>query len=255
MELFGCCNAAFGFGILVEGCFLVGIFAVAEVLDFYEGFAVNIRQCVLVAVHFFGEVVCNSAVIETGVEECFSGKLQTEIFVQCVILNPFQNFAVLRRIYHDGDVFVVLGSGAYHGGAADINIFNGFSSGDAGFCNGFTERIEVHSHQVDACNAMFLHSLHMVRVVTDGQDAAVNHGMEGLYTAVHHFREAGDFGNRFHRNACCCNGFHGAAGGNDFHSQFMKSLCKFHYPGLIRYTDQGSFNCHSLLPLYRNICP
>jgi hypothetical protein len=72
----------------------------------------------------------------------------------------------------------------------------------------------------------------------------MDHGMQCLYPAVHHFREPGHFGHRFHRNTCCCNGLHGTACGNDFHAQVMKSLCKFYDPGLIGDTDQGSFNCH-----------
>ena len=84
----------------------------------------------------------------------------------------------------------------------------------------------------------------MFRIVTDGQDTAVNFWMQSLHAAVHHFRETGDFGNGFHWDAGVSDGFHGAAGGNNFYPQLMKSLCKFYNPCLIRYADQGSFYCH-----------
>ena len=244
MKLFSCSNAAFGFRILIECSFLMRVLAVTEILELDEGFAIYIRQTVFISVHFLGEVVCNGTVIEAGVKECFSGQFQTEIFIQGIILNPFQDFAVLGWIHHDGHVFVVLCCRTNHGRTADIDIFNGFCSGYVWFGNGFTERIEVHSHQINAFDAVFLHSFHMFRIITDSEDASVNLGMQCFHTAIHHFRKSGHFGNRFYRNACCCNGLHGTAGGNDFHTQFMKSFCKFYDPCLIRYTDQGSFNCH-----------
>ena len=91
---------------------------------------------------------------------------------------------------------------------------------------------------------MLLHSFHMIRVITDGKDAAMDHRMQCLHASVHHFRETGHFRNGLDRNAGIRDGFHRAAGGNDLHAQFMKAFCKFYDTGLIRYADQCSFNCH-----------
>ncbi len=249
MELLRVGDAALHFRILVESGFLMRVFAVAEILHLHVSMAVHVRQAVFIVVHLFGQIVSDSAVVEAGVEEGFAGKFQTEIIGELVVLNAFQDVAVLRRVHHDGYVFIILGSRAHHGRAADVDIFNGFFAGHIRLRDGFTEGIEVHSHQVDAGDAVFFHGFHVFRIVTDGEDAAVNFRMQGLYAAVHHFRETGHFGNGLHRNAGVGDGFHGAAGGNNFHAQLMKSLCKFYNPCLIRYADQGSFYCHFDSPL------
>ena len=250
VELFGVRNAAFGFRVFVESRLLVRVFTVTQVLHFHVRMAVYIRQYVMVTVHFFGQVISDGAVVQTGVQEGFSGKGKAEIFGQCVVFDSVQDVVILGRIHHDGYIFIVLSCRTYHGRTTDIDVFDGFCAGDVRFCNGFTEWIQVNSHQVDTGDAVFFHGFHMVWVITDSQDAAVNLWMQSLYSAIHHFRKTSHFGNRFHWNASVGNGFHGAASRNNFYAQFMKPLSKGNHTGFIRYADERSFNCHVFSSFY-----
>ena len=91
---------------------------------------------------------------------------------------------------------------------------------------------------------MFFHRFYMGGIVTDRQNTAMYFRVERFHPAVHHFRKTGKFGNGHDRNPCLRDRFHRTAGGNNLHSQFMKAFGKFHDAGLVRYTDQCSFNCH-----------
>ena len=244
VELLGSSDAACCFRILVECSFLMRVFAVAQVLQLDISHAVNIRQCIVIPINLFCQIVSDSAVVKACVEECLSGEVQTEFISQLVIFNSFKNVIILLGIDDNSNVLVVLCCCTDHGRAADIDIFDSFSSGDIRLCNGFPERVQVDGYEVDACNAVFLHGLDMFRVVTDSKDAAVDHRMQCLDSAIHHFRETGNFRNRFYRNACICDCLHGSACGNDFHAEFMKSSCEIYNTCLIRYADKRSFDCH-----------
>lgn len=170
-------------------------------------------------------------------QEGFLGQLQAEIFRESVFLDASEDLAVLGRIDNDGDIFVVLCRRTDHGRTADIDVFDGFCQRHVGLGNGFTERIQIDRHQIDPGDAVFLHGFHMFRIVADGKDAAVDLRMQGLDAAVHHFRKARHIRDGNDRNACVRDGFHRAAGGNDFHAQFMKASGKFHNACFIGYTD------------------
>ena len=84
---------------------------------------------------------------------------------------------------------MVFCSGANHGGATNINIFYCIFQATVWFGDSRFKGIEVNDHQINGLDIVFLHDLVIGSAPT--QYAAVNFGMQGLYSPVHHFREAG----------------------------------------------------------------
>ncbi len=88
---------------------------------------------------------------------------------------------------------MVLRGRADHGRAADVDIL------DAGvivgaFGDGLFKRVQVDHQQVDRADAVFVHRGDMGVVVAQGQQATVDHRVQGLDTAIHHLGKAGDLG-------------------------------------------------------------
>ena len=93
----------------------------------------------------------------------------------------------------DGDVFKVLGGGADHRRAADVDVFDEVAEGDAGLGGGLLEGVEVDDHHVDGLDAVGGDGGFVLGVAADVEQAAVDLGMEGLDAAVEHLRKAGEF--------------------------------------------------------------
>src|SRR5690606_20231289 len=109
-----------------------------------------------------------------------------------------QDARIVGRVddYRDATGFgaVVLGSGAQHGGAADVDVLDRVLEGAVGFRDGFTEGVQVDHQHVDAVDAVFLQGAHVLVAVAAGQQAAVNLRVQRFYAAVENFRRAGVFG-------------------------------------------------------------
>ena len=85
---------------------------------------------------------------------------------------------------------MVLGRGADHGGTADVDVLDaGFEIGALG--DGCFERIEADDEEIDRLDVVRTHGGGVIRVVADGEQAAMDLGMQRLHPAVHHFGEAG----------------------------------------------------------------
>ena len=237
MQLTGKGNTALSFRISVEGCLLMRIFTVAEILQFGIRLAVYVRHLSFIPSYLTGQIIGNGTVIQSGMKECLAGKVKTEFFRKGICLNPFQNFIILFWIHYYGYILIVLCCSANHGRAAYIDILNRFRQSYIRTGNGFTEWIQIDCHQINTRDSMFLHSLYMFRIVPDSQNAAMNLRVQCLDTSIHHFRETCHLRYRNNRNAGCCDSLQSTSGRNDFYAQFMKSLCKFHNTRFIRNTD------------------
>jgi len=95
---------------------------------------------------------------------------------------------------------MVLGGGADHGRAADVDVL------DAVLVNlscrgGGLERVEVDDQKIDRRDAVGQHGRLMLRVRPHPQKAAVNGRMQRLDAPVHHLREAGEVGDLLHGQA------------------------------------------------------
>ena len=96
---------------------------------------------------------------------------------------------VIARLDHDGDVGVVLGGGADHRRAADIDILDAVVESRAAR-HGLLERIEIDHQEIDRPDVVRAHRFGMRGIVADGEQAAMHRRMQRLDAAVHHFRES-----------------------------------------------------------------
>jgi hypothetical protein len=127
---------------------------------------------------------------------------------------------------------VVLGGGADHRRAADVDVLDAVFVGRA-LLDGRLERVQVHYQEIDRLDAVLGHRLPVLGIAADRQQAAMHLGMQGLDAAVHHLGEAGKvrhvrdlqprFGDRLG----------GTAGGDQFDTMRRKRARKFDQPGLV----------------------
>ena len=215
---------------MVEGGELVRVFTVAEVFDFLEargeerekagGFDVFFGIVVKV---FFGEVGIDGGVVLGGFAVGPHGEVEAEGVggLAGVGAEVLEEFFILDGVGDNNDGAVVFGGGADHGGAADVDVFDGFFEGGVGFGDGGFKGVEVDDDQVDGLDVVLLHGGEVGGVVAEGEKAAVDEGMEGFDAAVHHFGEAGEVGDVFHGDPGVAEGFGGAAGGDEFDVEFF----------------------------------
>ena len=122
-----------------------------------------------------------------------------------------QDAGVVGGIDHHRDRGVVLGRGADHGRAADVDVLDAvFESAHPG--DGRLEGVEVDHQQIDRLDAVRLGGAGVLGVAADGEEAAVDLGVKGLDPAVHHLGEAGEGGDVGDGDAGVPQGLGGAAG-------------------------------------------
>lgn len=110
---------------------------------------------------------------------------------------------------------MVLCRGSQHARATDIDFLDDFRVTSAGL-NRLLKGVEIDTNQINRTDAVLLHRSQVRRVIAAGQKSAVNLRVQGLHTAIHHFREAGvvrDFG---HGQARVRNGAHRATSRKKF---------------------------------------
>jgi len=112
---------------------------------------------------------------------------------------------------------VVLGRGADHGGTADVDVLDaGVEIGALG--DGRLERIEADDEEIDRLDVVRTHGGGVIRVVADGEQAAMDLRMQRLHPAVHHFGEAGHLGDVADGNARFRQRLAGASGRDELDS-------------------------------------
>ena len=253
-------DAASGEG--VERARLMRVFAVPQVLDLAEPRGECGKQAVdfgripaglIALIDFFarrlrrkridvfskinpGEVGINRGVILGGAGEGPHRQIEAETVgrLAFVAAEVFENLVVLHGIGDDRDGAVILGGGADHRRTADVDIFDGIFEGAVRLGDGLLEGVEIHAEEVDSADVMGLHGARMVRIVAQGQEAAVDGRVEGFDPTVHHFGEAGDLRDIFDGKAGVAEGFGGAAGGDQLDVEFgLKGRGEFDDTGLI----------------------
>ena len=99
----------------------------------------------------------------------------------------------VRCVDDDGNRRMVLGRGADHGRAADVDVFNRRVVISAR-CDGLFKRVEIDRQKVDVADGVLFHGGDMFVVVAQRKKAAVDHRVQCLDPAVHHFGETGIVG-------------------------------------------------------------
>ena len=137
----------------------------------------------------------------------------------------------------DGHAGVVLGRGAHHRRAADVDVLDAHVERRA-LGDGRGERVEVDDDEVDGLAAELAAELLAVGRRVAHQDAAVHARMQRLDAAVHHLGRLGVLGDIGARNAGVANGLCGAAGGEDGHARGVEALDEVGEARLVRHGDE-----------------
>ena len=146
---------------------------------------------------------------------------------------------VIRGVGDDSDMGVVLGSGAHHAGAADVDILDDLVAG-ATLGDRLHEGVEVHHHQIDRADVMLGHGGQMLGIIAHGQQAAVHLGMQGFHPAVHHLGKAGEIGNVAHRKARIAQGLCRTTGGDQIHTLCRQRPAQLDKACLVGNRKQGA---------------
>ena len=88
----------------------------------------------------------------------------------------------------DGDVFEVLGRGADHRRAADVDVLDEVAEGDAGLRGGLLKGVEVDDHHIDGLDAVRGDGSFVLGVAADVEQAAMDTGDGGSSHAHRAFR-------------------------------------------------------------------
>ena len=255
LQLDGACHRA-RCGLLfgVEGGSLVAVLAVAHVLLLDELGVEGAREAGLLVAFLVvtvggdqgAEVVGYHAVVGGGVLESGDGQIEAGSQGQAVAvaIHLGDHPAVIGRLDDYGDILVVLGGGADHGRAADVDVLDGVFQGATWLGHGGGEGIEVDDDHVDGGDSVLGHD--GVIPVAAAEDATVYLGMQGLDPAIHHLGEAGVVGDLGHRQARVGQQLGGSAGGEQGHATLVECLGKFQDASLVRHTQQCTANGSSL---------
>ena len=150
---------------------------------------------------------------------------------------------VIGRVGNHGHGVGVLGGGAQHGRAADIDVLDGIRKGDVGVGNGLLELIEIHDHHVDHTDAMLGSLGHVLLGIATGQQAAVDLGVQRLDAAVHHLGEPGVLLDGRHGNATVDQSLCRTAGRDDLDAELLlERTGELDHAGLVRHRDQRAGN-------------
>ncbi|MNG96091.1 hypothetical protein D3C79_551460 [compost metagenome] len=192
------------------------------------------------------EVVGDHAVVGGGVLEGGDGEIEAggEGQAVAVAIHLGDHPAVVGGLDHYGHVFVVLGGGAHHGRAADVDVLDRVGQGATRFGHGGGEGVEVDDNHVDGGDIVLGHD--GVIPIATAENATVHLGMQGLDPAIHHLGEARVVGDLGHRQTRVGEQLGGAAGGEQGHATLVECLGKFQDASLVRHTQQRTANGSSL---------
>jgi hypothetical protein len=160
--------------------------------------------------------------------------------------DPAENRGVVSRRRHDRHVLVVLGRGAHHGRAADVDELDGGVRG---------EGIQVGHHEVDGADAVRLEVSHVLGLGAVGQDPAMDLGVQGLDPSAQHLGRAGDLCHLGVRDAGCGEGGGGVATGHELPAEVGQAVGELHEAFLVVDRQQGSHDVISLRAPSLPSCP
>ena len=137
------------------------------------------------------------------------------------------------------DEIVVLGRGADHRRAADIDVLDRRRKIGAAR-DGRLERIEVDHHQVDRRDRMRAHRVRVRGLVAAAEDAAVDLGMQRLDAPVHDLGKAGMVADLDYGESGVNQGFRRASGRQQLDAVAREAACQLRQAGLVGNGNQGA---------------
>ncbi len=157
---------------------------------------------------------------------------ELQIDLALALVHGGEEAVIVGRVGENADIGVVLGAGADHGRAANVDILD-----DRGLVgargDGLREGVEVDHEKVDARNAVLVHGRLMGGVGAHAQKPAMDAGVQRLHAPVHDLGKAGDVGDVPHGQAGRLDRRAGAAGGDQLDAARGKAPRQIHEPGLV----------------------
>ena len=141
---------------------------------------------------------------------------------------------------------VILGRRADHGRSADVDILDQIFHAGVRLGGRLLEPVEIDRHHIDGRDTVLANGANMRGIPADGENSAVDFGMQSLHAAVEHFGKAGDIGNILDWNAGFANQARGAAGRDEFRSELGQSAGKIENSCFIGDTDEDAANLSHL---------
>lgn len=238
VQLFRVGEATIAVGVQRRG--LVRVLAVAKHVRALEGRAQEVGEDRIVGGRVGGgEPGGDGHVVRGGVLEGLGGEPLAGGQIEAALLDRIEDIRVPRGAGHDRDGGVVLGGGADHRRAADVDLLDTLV-GRGARGDGLPERVEVDDHEAEWLHAE-LGKLFAVRLEPQvGEDPGVHARVQGLDPAVQALGEAGellDLGDR-HSGRGDLRG--GRAGGNQLHTRLVQPTGELLQTRLVINTDQRS---------------
>mmetsp|Transcript_50539 Transcript_50539/g.123252 ORF Transcript_50539/g.123252 Transcript_50539/m.123252 type:complete len:413 (-) Transcript_50539:57-1295(-) len=153
--------------------------------------------------------------------------------------------SVLLGVSDDDDRGVVLGGGADHGGAADVDVLDTHCE-VAALLDVLLKGVQVDDEHVDLVDPVVRARLLVLGVAADREEAAVHLGVQRLDAPVHHLGELGVVRHIGNREAGIGEGLGGAAGGEDLHAEVLEGGGDDEEVSLVRDRDQGPLDGHEV---------
>ena len=180
-----------------------------------------------------GQIARHHRVIARGVRKHLRGEsgAQRQRGLAVMRRQLFQQGGVVGRIYDDRYGVVVLGRGAQHGGAANVDVLDRLGVATVRARNSFSKRIKIDHQEVDGRDLMKRH--HRVVHSAAPEQAAVNLRMQRFDTPIHDLRKARVAGDLAHRQARARQQPRGAASGENFYVVACEPARQLHQSRLV----------------------
>ena len=136
----------------------------------------------------------------------------------------------------------ILGCGANHRRAADVDVLDQFLKRNARLGGGLLEGVEIHDHHVDGSNAVLGHGGDVLRIFAAMQNPAVDLGMQSLDAAIEHFGKTGELGDVLDRHFGVAQEFCCAAGRDEFDAESGEFAGKIDKSGFVGDAKDGAVN-------------
>ena len=138
----------------------------------------------------------------------------------------------------DGNVFEVLRSRANHGRTADVDVLYKVTEGYAGLGGCFFEGVEIDHNHIDGLDFVSRDSGFMFGIAADVEQSPMDSGMQRLYAAIEHFREAGEVADVFDGETGFAQRARGTASGDELNTMTGKRFGEIDEPGFVCHAEQ-----------------
>jgi hypothetical protein len=112
-----------------------------------------------------------------------------------LLIGHFPDYTLVTLgLNYYGNALPILRRRANHCRSTDIDLFDCLRLRHVLAHDGLLERVKIHDHHIDRFNVVLGHCGHVLGIIPQCQEGAVDSRMQSLDTAIHHLRKASDLG-------------------------------------------------------------